>query len=68
MLLGRGIGQHDEAPGLAVVRGRGEGRRVENVPYNGIRHTVRFEAADRAARPQKGVEIRRGRQSGWVEF
>lgn len=55
MLLGIGIGQYDEAPRLAVMRGWGECGSVENVPYNGIRHTVRFEAADRAARPQEGV-------------
>lgn len=55
-----------EAPGLTVVGGGGEGRSVENVVYNGIRHRVRFEAADRAARPQKIVEVNRVRRSGWA--
>jgi len=43
------------------VRGRGE-----DVLYNGIRHQVRFEAADRAASPQKIVQVNCGGQSELV--
>ena len=39
------------------MRGGGEGGSGEKVLDNGIRHRVRFEAADRAARPQEDVEI-----------
>ena len=39
------------------MRGGGEGRSGENVLDNRIRHRVGFEAADRAASPQKGVQV-----------
>ena len=45
------------------MRGGGEGRGVENVLDNRIRNRVRFEAADRAASPQKVVEVICGGQS-----
>ena len=45
MVFCRKFGKDDEAPGLAVVSGRGEGGSVENIPDNRIRHRVRFEAA-----------------------
>ena len=36
----------------------------ENIMYNGIRHRVSFEAADRATSPQKAVQVNRVRQNG----
>ena len=42
------------------MRGGGEGGSGENVFDNRIRNQVRFEAADRAASPQEGVEISGG--------
>ena len=45
------------------MRGGGEGRSGENVLDGRIRYRVRFEAADRAASPQKGVEASGGGQS-----
>jgi len=43
--------------------GGGEGGSGENVLDHRTRYRVRFEAADRAARPQKGVEVSCVRQS-----
>jgi len=46
--------------------GGGEGCSGENVLDNGIRNRVRFEAADRAASPQKVMQVSCGGQSGSV--
>ena len=40
--------------------GGGEDCSVENVLDDGIRHRVRFEAADRASSPQEGVQVNAG--------
>ena len=55
--LGRVICQHGESPGLAVMCGGGKCGSGENAFDNRIRYRVRFEAADRAASPQEGMEI-----------
>jgi hypothetical protein len=39
------------------VGGGGVSRSGENILDDGIRHRVRFEAADRAASPQKVVKV-----------
>ena len=46
-----------------MMRGGGEGGSGEDVLDDGIRDRVRFEAADRAASPQKVVQVNCGDQS-----
>jgi hypothetical protein len=50
------------------MSGGGKCGSVENLPDDRIRDRVRFEAADGAASPQKGVQVNCVCQSGSAEF
>ena len=65
ILFRRLAGDDYKSPRLTVMRGGRERRSGKNVLYDGIRYRVRFEAADRAASPQKVVKVSRSEgQSG----
>ena len=51
---------YGKAPRLAVMRGWGKCCSGENALDHRIRYGVRFEAADRASSPQKGMKISGG--------
>lgn len=62
-LSGGGVLDHGKTPRLTVVRRGGKRRSGEQVLNNGIRHGVRFEAADGAAGAQEVAQVS-VRQSG----
>lgn len=55
---------HAKPPRLTVVGGGGEGRSGEDLPDDGLRHRVRFEASNRAAGPQEVVQVSCAGRSG----
>ena len=64
--LDREIGDDNKSPRLAVMRGGCVRCSGENILNSGIRHRVRFEAADRASSPQEVVQVSCGGQSELV--
>ena len=56
-LSGGGVFDHSKTPRLTVVRRGGKRRGGEQVLNNGIRHRVRFEAADGAAGAQEVAQV-----------